>query len=211
MKKSLTHSGVLYVISAPSGAGKTSLVKALVESIPNLCVSISHTTRPKRPDEIEGVNYYFISKQKFESLIKAKAFLEHAQVFQQDYYGTNAAFVEEKLSQGIDVILEIDWQGAAQIRKAFQKAVTIFILPPSCDALKERLQHRASDNETVISKRMTEAKSEMSHYHEFDYLIVNDQFDTALADLKTIVQCRRLRQTYQQKKYAELIQRLLTS
>lgn len=211
MKKLLNDSGILYVVSAPSGAGKTSLVKALSESIPNLCVSISHTTRPKRPDETEGINYYFVSKQNFEALIKANAFLEYAQVFQQDYYGTSAAFVQEKLSKGIDVVLEIDWQGAAQIRNRFQQAVTIFILPPSCEALKERLKHRASDNETVIVQRMAQAKNEMSHYHEFDYLIVNDQFDTALADLKTIVQCHRLRQTYQQKKYAVLIKNLLTS
>jgi guanylate kinase len=206
LKKSV---GALYVISAPSGAGKTSLVKALIESTEDLCVSISHTTRAKRNDEVDGVNYYFVSKEKFQSLIKADAFLEYANVFQQDYYGTTHHFVQEKLSQGIDVILEIDWQGAAQIRQTFKQVVTIFILPPSCEALMSRLYHRASDNEKVISERMAQAKNEMSHYQEFDYVIINDQFETALVDLKSIIRCGRLRQTYQQKKYGTLINQLL--
>lgn len=200
----------LYVISAPSGAGKTSLVKALIESTPNICVSISYTTRAKRPGEMDGVNYYFVSEEEFESLIKAQAFLEYAKVFQQDYYGTTHAFVTEKLSQGIDVVLEIDWQGAQRIRRNFSETITIFILPPSRDALIERLKHRARDDENTIKKRMEQAKNEISHYHEFDYVIVNDRFEDALTDLKAVVCAHRLCQRHQQKKYKRLINELLT-
>lgn len=199
----------LYVIAAPSGAGKTSLVNALIESTNNICVSVSHTTRPKRPNETENTNYYFVNETEFESLIKAHAFLEYAKVFAH-YYGTTRAFVLEKLAQGIDVILEIDWQGTQQIKKTFPEAITIFILPPSQNALIERLKHRASDNEETIKNRMAQAKNEMSHYHEFDYLVINDQFAHALADLKIIIQSERLRQRYQEKKYQVLIDELLS-
>lgn len=199
----------LYVIAAPSGAGKTSLVKALIESTSNICVSVSHTTRPKRVNETENTNYYFVDEVEFESLIKANAFLEYAKVFEH-YYGTTRTFVLEKLAQGIDVILEIDWQGAEQIKKTFPEAITIFIFPPSKNALIDRLKHRASDNEQTIKNRMAQAKNEMSHYHEFDYIVINDQFADALADLKIIIQSERLRQNYQQKKYRVLIDELLS-
>ncbi len=204
-----TYNASLYVISAPSGAGKTSLVKALIESMKDICVSVSHTTRPKRPGEIDAVHYYFVGKEEFESLIKAQAFLEYAQVFQQDYYGTTHAFVTERLSQGIDVMLEIDWQGAQQIKKILPQAITIFILPPSREALIERLEHRARDDENTIKIRMEQAKNEISHYQEFEYIVINDRFEDALADLKAIVHARRLRQNYQQKRYMALIEELL--
>ena len=204
-----TYNANLYVVSAPSGAGKTSLVNALVESTSNICVSVSHTTRAKRPGEIEGVHYYFVSQKEFELLIKTQAFLEYAEVFQQDYYGTTRAFVTEKLSQNIDVVLEIDWQGAQQIRKIFPEIITIFILPPSREALIERLEHRARDDENTIKQRMAQARNEISHYHEFDYMIINDQFEEALADLKAIVCAERLRQRQQQKRYMPLIAELL--
>lgn len=204
-----TYNANLYIVSAPSGAGKTSLVNALIESTCNICVSVSHTTRVRRAGETEGVHYYFVSKKEFESLIKAQAFLEYAEVFQQDYYGTTRAFVTEKLSQNIDVVLEIDWQGAQQIKKIFPEIITIFILPPSREALIERLEHRARDDENTIKQRMAQAKNEISHYHEFDYIIVNDQFEEALADLKAIVCSERLRQRAQQKKYMPLIAELL--
>ena len=204
-----TYNANLYVVSAPSGAGKTSLVNALVESTSNICVSVSHTTRAKRPGEIEGVHYYFVSQKEFELLIKTQAFLEYAEVFQQDDYGTTRAFVTEKLSQNIDVVLEIDWQGAQQIRKIFPEIITIFILPPSREALIERLEHRARDDENTIKQRMAQARNEISHYHEFDYMIINDQFEEALADLKAIVCAERLRQRQQQKRYMPLIAELL--
>lgn len=199
----------LYVIAAPSGAGKTSLVKALVDSTNDICVSVSHTTRPKRSGETEGVNYYFVDENKFQSLIASNAFLEYARVFQQHYYGTSYDFVIEKLSQGIDVILEIDWQGATQIKKIFPAAVGIFILPPSQDALIRRLESRGTDDKNTINTRMAEAKNEMSHYHEFDYIIINDQFDEALKDLKAIVRSGQLQRNYQLKKQASLLDQLL--
>lgn len=204
------NEGTLYVISAPSGAGKTSLVNALIESMDKICVSISHTTRQKRAGEIEGHHYYFVSQEKFQALIQTNAFLEYAQVFQQDYYGTSRDFVEKKLSQGIDVVLEIDWQGAEHIRKIFQKVTTIFILPPSCETLIERLRKRARDDENIIASRMKQAKNEMSHYSSFDYVVINDQFEAALADLKSIVTATRLREPYQSKKYTTLIKELLS-
>lgn len=208
--KTNKNEGTLYVISAPSGAGKTSLVNALIESTNEICVSISHTTRQKRAGEIEGHHYYFVSQEKFQTLIQTKAFLEYAHVFQQDYYGTSRDFVEEKLSQGIDVVLEIDWQGAEHIRKIFQKVTTIFILPPSCETLIERLRKRARDDENIIASRMKQAKNEMSHYHSFDYVVINDQFEEALADLKSLVKATRLREPYQSKKYRTLIKELLS-
>lgn len=203
--------GTLYVISAPSGAGKTSLVNALLESMDRISVSISHTTRSKRTGEIEGHDYYFVNQETFQNLIKTGDFLEYAQVFQQDFYGTSRAFVEEKLSQNIDVILEIDWQGAKQIRKTFPEAVTIFILPPSYKALKERLTNRGRDDEKAIGNRMAQAKNEMSHYREFDYIVINDQFETALIDLTSIIRATRLKMPYQNKKYEKLIKELLFS
>lgn len=180
-----TQPGKLYIISAPSGAGKTSLVKALVESSPAIQVSISHTTRDIRPGESDGVNYHFVSHQQFEQMLASQAFLEHAKVFNH-YYGTAKNQVEETLGKGIDIILEIDWQGAQQVRQLMPSARSIFILPPSLDSLRDRLNNRGQDDASVIDQRMSEAVNEMSHFNEADYLIINDDFDTAVAELLLI-------------------------
>jgi guanylate kinase len=183
--------GSLFIISAPSGAGKTSLVGKLVESQPEIQVSVSHTTRPMRPGEENGVHYHFVSKDVFESEIKASRFLEYAEVF-GNYYGTSQTVVEQKLDEGIDVILEIDWQGAEQVRNLVPEAISIFIVPPSIDELRNRLNGRGQDAEDVIARRLSEAKAEMSHYLEFDYLVVNDDFEVALSQLKAIFAANRL-------------------
>lgn len=202
--------GTLYIISAPSGGGKTSLVNALLQSIPNIEVSISHTTRPKRPGEQDGINYNFVDETTFIDLIDKHAFLEYAKVF-GNYYGTSKTWVEKKLNAGVDIILEIDWQGAQQIRKLLPESVGVFILPPSWEILKARLHERAQDDEAVIARRLTEARNEISHYHEYDYLVVNDDFASALADLSAIIQARRLRLEVQQKNYKALLKNLLTT
>jgi guanylate kinase len=179
--------GKLFVISAPSGAGKTSLVKALLTSEPQLRLSISHTTRTRRPTEIDGREYHFVSKPQFAQLASHGEFLEHAQVFDNNY-GTARAFVERELARGHDVLLEIDWQGARQVRRAMPDCVSIFILPPARAALAERLARRATDTPEVIGRRLKDAAGDMSHYGEFDYLVVNDNFDKALGELKRIVE-----------------------
>lgn len=181
----------LYIIAAPSGAGKTSLVKALVESTQGLAVSVSHTTRPMRAGEQNNVHYHFVDQATFQDMIAAGAFLEHAQVF-DNYYGTSLAAVQDKLRQGVDVILEIDWQGAVQVRSQVADCLGIFILPPSRATLLQRLRARGQDGEDVIARRTRDAVSEMSHYAEFDYLVVNDDFDTARKDLQAIIRARRL-------------------
>ncbi len=206
----MTTSGTLYIISAPSGGGKTSLVNALLQSVPNLEVSISHTTRPIRPGEKEGINYHFVDEGTFTDLINQQAFLEHAKVF-GNYYGTSTQWVEEKLRAGVDIILEIDWQGAQQVRKLLPASIGIFILPPSWKTLEERLHERAQDEEAVIARRLTEARTEISHYHEYEYLVVNDDFSRALADLKAIIQARRLRLEVQKIRCKDLIENLLRS
>ena len=180
------HTGTLFTISAPSGAGKTSLVNELLNDLDNIQVSVSHTTRPSRPGEVEGVNYNFVTKEQFINMLNGNAFLEHAEVH-GNYYGTSEQWVKESLARGTDVILEIDWQGAAQIRKLFPGCVGIFILPPSKQALRERLTGRGQDDATVIDKRVAAATEEMSHYAEADYLVINDQFEDALEELKAIV------------------------
>lgn len=200
--------GTLYIISAPSGGGKTSLVNALVASMENLYISISYTTRPLRPGEQNGVNYHSVTTDQFHDLLKQNIFLEHAKVFEHEY-GTSREWVNQQLQIGHDVILEIDWQGAQQIRQNFKQCVSIFILPPSRDALRERLLNRAQDKSTVIEHRMMQARNEMSHYHEFDYLIINDVFENALADLKAIIRSRRLLTTLQTQIHEELIKNLL--
>ena len=200
--------GTLYIISAPSGAGKTSLVKALLEKLAGVSVSVSHTTRPARPGEQEGVDYHFVAKAEFERLAAGDEFLEHAQVF-DNYYGTRRATVLEKLESGSDVILEIDWQGARQVYKAFPQAVRVFILPPSREALRQRLAGRGQDSEDVINRRMADAVSEMSHYDEFDYLVFNDDFDTALGELMALFRARRLRSEAQRQRYASELKGLL--
>lgn len=204
----MAASGTLYIISAPSGGGKTSLVNALLESVANLEVSISHTTRLPRPGEEDGVDYHFVDEKKFKQLIIKKIFLEHAKVF-DNYYGTSRVWVEKKLKAGIDIILEIDWQGARQIYKMMPEAIGIFILPPSWEILAKRLRLRAQDEKNIIAKRMAQARNEVSHYHEYDYLVVNDNFAKALADLHAIINVRRLRLEVQQKQQAVLLKKLL--
>jgi guanylate kinase len=184
--KQTSRSGGLFVISAPSGAGKTSLVKALLERNPRLIVSVSHTTRPRRPTELDGREYWFVSPQQFEERRARGEFLEHARVF-DNFYGTGRAGVERELAAGRDVILEIDWQGARQVRQSAPGCTTIFILPPSRAALEERLQKRRTDSDTVIARRLQEAVGDMSHYREFDYVVVNDDFATACGQLESIL------------------------
>lgn len=191
-----TGQGTLYIISAPSGAGKTSLVKALLESTDNIMVSVSHTTRGIRPGEVDGKDYHFTSVETFRSMIGDNAFLEHAQVF-DNFYGTSRSSALDMMDKGVDVILEIDWQGAQQVRQKMPEAVSIFILPPSREELERRLRGRGTDADEVIARRLGEAVTEMSHYHEFDYLVFNDAFDTALAELRAIILARRQRATVQ--------------
>ncbi len=179
--------GRLFVIAAPSGAGKTSLVKALLERHPELHVSISHTTRPRRPTEVAGREYYFVTKDEFLELRAKDAFLESAQVF-DNYYGTSREPVEQQLSQGRNVILEIDWQGARLVRAAMPECSSIFILPPSRAALEERLRNRKTDSAEVIARRLRDAVGDMSHWNEFDRVVVNDNFERAVTDLGRIVE-----------------------
>ncbi len=200
--------GQLYTVSAPSGAGKTSLVKALVNSLPHISVSISHTTRPKRDGEQDGVNYYFVPQDEFDGMRERGEFLECATVFNNSY-GTARAEVEHLLHYGNDVILEIDWQGARQIKQLMPNAMAIFILPPSVETLLERLKTRGLDDEAVIQKRMQAAADEISHYEIADFLVVNDVFATALADLQHIVLGQRLALPRQREAQAELIRQLL--
>jgi len=186
------YSGQLYIFSAPSGAGKTSLVEALLKSISGIAVSVSHTTRAMRPGEEDGVHYHFVGKAIFETMVEAGAFLEDAKVF-DNYYGTSQQMVENQLSKGQDVILEIDWQGAQQVRKLMPSAISVFILPPSRDALEQRLNSRGQDSAEIIARRMQDATSDMAHYSEFDYLIINDDFDEAAQQLCSIVLAQRQR------------------
>ncbi len=200
--------GTLYIVAAPSGAGKTSLVKALVERLPGIEVSVSYTTRPPRPGERDGINYHFVDRETFQGMVARDEFLEHAEVF-GNLYGTAKANILERLEKGVDVVLEIDWQGARQVREALPQAVGIFILPPSREALEERLRGRGQDAEEVIERRMREATEEMSHYREFDYLVINDRFEQALEGLCSIVVARRLRREVQQVKLRELLHHLV--
>ncbi len=200
--------GTLYIISAPSGAGKTSLVKALLDNSEQIRVSVSHTTRAMRPGEVDGVNYHFVDHDTFRQMREQEAFLEHAEVF-GNCYGTSRRWVEQTLQQGFDLILEIDWQGAQQVRRLMPDAQSIFILPPSQEALRQRLNNRGQDSEEIIEARMREAVSEMSHYHEYDYVVINDQFRHALEDLKAIFRARQLHQPAQRRRHAELLERLL--
>ncbi len=188
--------GILFIVSAPSGAGKTSLLRQLVPTDTRLVMSVSHATRPMRDGEQDGVHYHFVSVAEFEALIEAGAFLEHAQVF-DNFYGTSESAVKAQLASGQDVILEIDWQGARQVRQRFPLAVSIFVAPPSIAALRERLSGRGQDSEEVVQRRMADARSELSHFPEYDYLVFNDDFDTALADLQAIFRAERLREPRQ--------------
>lgn len=178
--------GRLFVIAAPSGAGKTSLVKALLERKPELHVSISYTTRKMRPTEADGREYHFVSVGDFQRLVQQGQFLEYAQVF-DNFYGTGRRPVETEMARGNNVVLEIDWQGARQVRKSLPACVTVFVLPPSRSALEERLRNRRTDSEEVIARRLKDAVGDMSHWDEFDYVVVNDDFERAVADLVRIV------------------------
>lgn len=201
--------GTLYTISAPSGAGKTSLVSALLsQGDKRLCVSVSHTTRAKRPGETDGVNYHFVSREEFLDMRQAGTFLESAEVF-GNLYGTSALWVQAQLSGGMDVILEIDWQGADQVRQQIDTK-SIFILPPSLQTLQQRLDNRGQDDQTTIDRRMQQARDEISHYGAADYLVINDDFDTALQDLSAIVRAARLEQAQQLNNRGDLLRSLLT-
>lgn len=199
--------GVFYIIVAPSGAGKTSLVKALVETDESLCVSVSHTTRSRRPGEKDGVNYHFVSNDTFITMLSRGDFLESAEVY-GNRYGTLQHWVDQQLAGGIDVILEIDWQGAEQVRNLYPKACSIFILPPSLQDLSQRLQGRAQDDEETIDKRMRQAVNEITHVAEADYMVVNDDFETALSDIRAIIRSRRLTVPVQQGKLGDLLSSL---
>ncbi len=203
-----TNCGMLYIISAPSGAGKTSLVKALLEETDLIEVSVSYTTRAQRPGEREGIDYHYVDQQMFKQMIADAQFIEHAEVF-GNFYGTSKEQIKEKLKAGIDVILEIDWQGAQQVKKQFEQCTLVFILPPSRAELKARLTERGQDSEAVINVRMDEAIEQMSHYDEFEFLLVNDQFSHALGELKALVYAFRLRQTRQCRRHQQLINELL--
>ncbi len=198
----------LFTISAPSGAGKTSLVKKLIEQIDNTKVSISHTTREPRPGEVDGVNYNFVTKDKFIQMLEKGVFLEHAEVF-GNYYGTSQEWLTEQLNNGIDIILEIDWQGAKQVKQLNPATVGIFILPPSRVILEERLRSRDTDSDEVIMQRLQGAVQEISHYDENDYLIVNDNFDKAIADLQIVIKSQRLCKTQQEIKLNEMLTELV--
>ena len=200
--------GILYVVSAPSGAGKTSLVRALCDSNERIRVSISFTTRQPRPGEENGRDYHFVDAREFRRRIDAGDFIEHACVFDQ-YYGTSRVAVMEQLQRGLDVILEIDWQGAQQVRRSMPECVSIFILPPSPETLEQRLRSRNQDSDEQILRRLGEAKEEMSHYREYDYLIVNDDFSTALQELQTVIRGGHLRCATQRDRYRDLLARLL--
>jgi len=211
MNETIDHvdQGQLFVVSAPSGAGKTSLVKALIDADPTTDVSVSHTTRKQRPGEVDGINYHFVDEHQFHDMLENDEFLEWATVFDH-LYGTSIDAARLVLETGKHVILEIDWQGAQQVRRLLPDSAWAFILPPSVDALKARLQSRGQDNDDTIEVRMRAARSEISHWEEADYLIINDEFDTALTELRAIVHSLRLRTSQQRIVLDELINTLLT-
>ena len=200
--------GTLYIVAAPSGAGKSSLVNALLEREPGIVLSISHTTRPPRPGDVDGEHYHFVNRGVFERLIAEGAFLEHAEVF-GNFYGTSREAVEPLLAQGRDVLLEIDSQGAQQVRRVHPDCVSVFILPPSREELERRLRTRAADHPATIARRLAESREEIAHAGDFDYIIVNDEFADALADLRAIVTTRRLRREVQLARHSALIRDLL--
>ncbi len=204
----MSNAGHFYVIAAPSGTGKTSLVRSLVTTVNDLQISISHTTRPPRPGDVEGKDYYFVSESTFAKMIAEQAFLEYAPIYHY-HYGTSREWILQQLQAGIDVVLEIDWQGAQQISRLFPDSILIFIVPPSLETLGQRLQNRRQDDAGVIDERMANAQNEIKHYVEFDYLVINDQFEQALADLRHIVLAERLRSSVQKIKHQELLAQLL--
>jgi guanylate kinase len=198
----------IYVVAAPSGGGKSSLVRALLERDDRVSLSVSHTTRAPRPGEADGVHYHFVAKETFLQMIAQNAFLEHAQIL-DNHYGTGRKTVEQKLAAGHDVLLDIDWQGARQIRENFPACCTIFILPPSLEALRNRLTRRGQDSDEIIERRMEAAPAEIAHWTEFDFLIINDDFDQALADLQSIVRQGKLHRPEQKEQYDDLLAELL--
>lgn len=200
--------GALYIISAPSGAGKTSLVEALLKNTPSISTSVSYTTRRKRPAEQDGINYHFVDRPTFQNMIRDGVFLEYAELF-DNFYGTARASVEAQLAAGQDVILEIDWQGAQQVREQMPPYASIFILPPSKNILQQRLHARNQDSQTIIQQRMDEANRDISHYNEYDYVIINDDFNDALSDLSAIFRARRLLLETQTSQIQAVIDRLL--
>ena len=200
-------SGLLFVVSAASGTGKTSLVKALLERVNNLHVSVPHTTRGQRPGELDGVHYHFSQKDDFLNLVNEGGFIEYAEVF-GNYYGTAQATVKEQLAKGHDVLLEIDWQGAQQVRHLYPDAISIFVLPPSIETLELRLNSRGQDSQETIAKRVAAAREEMSHVGEFDYVTINHYFEEALQDIRAVIRSRRLVAPKQLQRYAALIETL---
>lgn len=205
----MTHStGTLYIISAPSGAGKSSLVKALTDADDQIRISVSHTTRAMRPGDVNGVHYHFVEHTEFVKMIEHGDFLERAEVY-DNLYGTSRSHLQQTLDEGRDLILEIDWQGAEQVRQLMPNARSIFILPPSLEALHERLKNRGQDSDETIEGRMRKAVSEMSHYVDYDYLVINDVFAHALDDLKAIFRTNQLQQKRQQQRYGKLLAELL--
>ena len=200
--------GTLYIVAAPSGAGKSSLVNAVLSRETGIALSISFTSRKPRPGERHAQHYHFISKDEFEAMISKGDFFEHALVH-GDYKGTAKQSVEPQLAAGKDVLLEIDWQGARQVREKLPDVISIFILPPSKEALETRMRNRGQDSEQVITQRLANAREEMSHYSEFDYVIVNEHFDAAVSELRAIFQAQRLKQDAQQQRHGTLIKQLL--
>ena len=198
-------SGILFIVSAASGTGKTSLVKALLETEPDIVLSISHTTRPPRPGEVDGKHYYFVGRPRFEQMLQADAFVESAEIY-GNLYGTSREGMNLEFERGLDVLLEIDWQGAQQVRRIIP-AVSIFILPPSLDALKARLTNRGQDSAEVIARRLAVAKQEIAHAVEFDYVIINEVFDQAALDLRSVIRAERLKLSRQLSRHGELINR----
>jgi len=200
--------GSLYIVSAPSGAGKTSLVAALLKQLPDAVLSVSHTTRRPRPGEVDGTHYHFVSAERFLDMIEAGELLEHAKVF-DNFYGTSQASIRARMDAGKDVILEIDWQGARQVRKAIPECQSVFILPPSRAELERRLRGRGQDDETVIQRRLRDAESDSAHYDEYDFTVINEDFDRAVADLASIFRANRLRTPEQQVRHQRMIALLL--
>ncbi len=199
--------GIFYIVTAPSGAGKTSLVKAVVEADQSICVSVSHTTRPPRPGEQDGVNYHFVNKKEFMGMLEKGDFLESAEVYGH-HYGTSQAWVDQKLESGINVILEIDWQGNEQVRNLRPDSCSIFILPPRVETLRQRLEERAQDAPETIEKRMLQAVAEITHVAESDFIVVNDEFDTAVEDLRAIIRSQGLTTVAQEANLAKLLDSL---